>query len=333
MNNPVIETVFILNILLFLAFPCTGSADSSLVFESENYSIQWSKQLYRSTDIENDRSFLSKLSNLVFGDDIQIIHNPVDILTLDLGRYLILDQHSASLHLVSEEQELFSTYPLPDLISPVSMALLSPDRILITDAALNQVYSFHLKNEELSPFRLSQNLNRPTGIAVIPGSNHIWISETSAHHISIFDINGNFIKAFGSRGTSKCEFNYPTFIFCKNENRIIINDTMNFRVQILDTCGSVISVFGEAGSSSGYLARPKGIACDTFGHIYIVDAIHSNVQVFNPTGDLLAYFGSRGRDRGEFWLPTGISIDDENNIYVADTYNSRIQVFKLESRD
>jgi DNA-binding beta-propeller fold protein YncE len=206
----------------------------------------------------------------------------------------------------------------------------TPDgKILFTDSKLNKIFRFVPGNRELQIFNDSISLDQPTGIAYSAVKEEIWVVETKAHRISVFNKNGELLKQIGGRGNGPGEFNFPTYIWIDRSGTIYVVDAMNFRIQIFDRNGDFISAFGEIGDASGYFARPKGVATDSFGHIYVTDVLYHAVQVFDQNGKLLYVFGSRGSEKEQFWMPTGIFIDDRDFIYIADSYNSRIQIFQL----
>lgn len=201
--------------------------------------------------------------------------------------------------------------------------------MLFTDSRLGNIYLLSKDTRSILVFNDTNKLRQPTGIAYSPVNHEIWVSETEAHCISIFDSTGKKIRSFGSRGTGPGEFNFPTSLCIDAAGNVYVVDALNFRVQIFNSEGKLLSMFGKTGNATGYFARPKGIALDSYGNIYVADALFNAVQIFDQKGNFLLSFGRQGREAGQFWMPSGISIDKEDNIYVADTYNSRIQRFKL----
>jgi len=176
-------------------------------------------------------------------------------------------------------------------------------------------------------------MQRPTGIVFEKISRRIFVVDTAAHDIHVFDTEGNREFSFGKRGSGDGELNYPTFIAAGSDGKIYVTDAMNFRVQVFDNRGNYVSQFGKPGDSYADFNRPKGIAADSFGNVYVVDNAADMVKIFNSGGELLLFFGENGRLPGQFVMPAGIFIDSKNRIYVADTYNMRIQVFQLLKGD
>lgn len=208
------------------------------------------------------------------------------------------------------------------LNSPVGAAL-SSDHIMVADSSLEQVFIFDRKAKLVTTI---SNLSRPTGVAWDETSQRIFIVETLAHRIKVYDIDGKQLMTIGNRGTGKGEFNFPTHISVKDQ-RILVNDTMNFRIQVFDTNGNHIRTFGRHGDASGYFSHPKGIAMDSQQNIYVASALSNRIQIFDRHGAYMMDFGGDGRSPGSFQMPTGMSIF-EDRLYVSDSGNGRVQVFE-----
>ena len=214
------------------------------------------------------------------------------------------------------------------LQQPIGVTSDSTGRVYVTDAAQRRVVVFDRNGEFALAMGQTEELERPTGIAIDEDRRRVYVVDTRKHNIVVFDLDGRRISTIGERGTAPGQFNFPTNLAVGRDGRLYVMDSMNFRVQILDPDGRAIRAFGENGRSPGQFARAKGIALDSEGHIYVVDAAFNNFQIFDPEGQLLLFVGSNGKSPGQFWLPAGAYIDNEDRVYVADQYNLRVQVFQ-----
>ncbi len=308
------------------------------------YSINWVSQFPRESkkDKENNNwasNFFPKqtakknwLSNLIFGKKQSALVRPITILAISPDSLWICDQGNGKIIKAFNgvgEITQFKNNKHIRFPSIVGSCFLPGHDILFTDSKLNKVFRFTPGNNILQVLNDTLMLDKPTGIAYSAVNKEIWVVETGAHRIAVFNEKGGLIKYIGHRGKGPGEFNFPTFIWIDKLGIIYVCDTLNFRIQVFDKTGKLLSVFGEAGDALGDFARPKGIATDSYGNIYIADALFHNIQVFDKAGRLLSVFGSHGRDNEEFWMPVGLYIDNNDFIYVADSYNSRIQVFQL----
>jgi len=323
-----ILNVKILFILLLMVF-------SQILFAQKNNPviehIRWIRQIPQQKELEQTKKITEIIGDFFFGKEIPDLKRPISLYAKNPDTCWILDQGNGGIY-----YNINVLGDIPQLVKPKEFSFLSlvgiceykNDNILFTDSKYGKVFIYNTQNFKIVNFNNAQ-YNQPTGIAYSPLNHTIWIVETGAHKISVFNEKGEFIKSIGKRGKEPGEFNYPTFIWIDASGKVYIVDSMNFRVQILDSLGEVINTFGELGDATGYFARPKGIATDSYGNIYVVDALYHVVQIFDQKGNFLHYFGSQGQERGKFWMPAGIYIDHNNYIYVADSYNSRIQIFQL----
>lgn len=315
---------------------CYSQVNRDSISVIESAEVKWVNQFpsLSARKIKKDQSFgqiLSAIAGSEKGENLEI-NKPVSVFAESPSLIWITDQGNGSLFSIKDEKisapKVFSRQKFTGE-SLVGICSLPGRGILFTDSRLNKVFLLKNDGKSIEDFLDTVSLKQPTGIAFSGKNSEIWVIETAAHRISIFDIKGQKIKSFGSRGTRNGEFNYPTSISIDDSGYAFIVDALNYRIQIFDSSGNFIRTFGEAGNSSGYFAMPKGIATDSYGNIYVSDALFHVVQIFDKWGHFLYSFGSQGRGPGQFWMPSGIFIDRQDNIYVADSYNSRIQIFNL----
>jgi len=277
-----------------------------------------------------EKSIFDRIGEFLFGKkQAVVLSKPISVYAENPQSYWVLDQGLGNLVKVQNGVGEIP-HPLKEkLTSLVGICASSHNELFFTDSRADKIFKLSLDNNEMTEFNSSVDLNQPTGIAFSRLNDELWVVETAAHRISVFNRQGELIRRIGKRGENPGEFNFPTFIWIDKSGIVYIVDSMNFRIQILNSDGKVISVFGQIGDATGYFSRPKGIATDSFGNIYVVDALFHAVQIFDKNGKFLYYFGRQGRKDGQFWMPTGIFIDDNDYIYVDDSYNSRVQVCQL----
>ena len=80
--------------------------------------------------------------------------------------------------------------------------------------------------------------NSRFGVAILP-NDYIAVTETSAHHVSIFSDTGKLMKRFGGLGSEPGMFNSPLGIAVRLFKELVIVDSGNKRIQIftLDSLG------------------------------------------------------------------------------------------------
>jgi DNA-binding beta-propeller fold protein YncE len=269
--------------------------------------------------------FFTRLWEVVAGAEDRRMVRPYGVAVRD-GLIVVTDPGRPAVYrfdMAEKEYRRIETIGDEPLLSPVGVAL-GPDRIYISDSALERLYVLDREGDHLLTL---EGWQRPTGLAYDEQSGRLYVAETLSHRISVIDREGRRLFTFGSRGTDVGEFNYPTHLFLEGDT-LYVNDTMNFRLQAFAPDGTYRSSFGSHGDASGDFAQPKGVAADSHGNLYVVDALFDRVQIFNREGRFLLAFGDAGTGFPGLSLPSGCFIAGDR-IYVADSYNGRVQVFQF----
>ena len=172
------------------------------------------------------------------------------------------------------------------------------------------------------PVRVVTDLNYPYGIAFNSRGEMI-ISEWSGHQLSIFDIRGQKIRTFGSRGDSPEQMIHPKCIAINDTDNIYVSS--DHKLQKFTSSGELIKCVGQRGSKEGEFSGPRGVTLyDT--QVYLCDCDNHRIQVFDLDLNFIRSIGSRGKGRGEFNAPYDVKFDSAGNMYVAEYGNRRVQV-------
>jgi len=334
-----IKRIFVLLLACFIfriVCGCCAEEESPLFWPPPpaQMRISFVKSIYSSHDIGVKPGLFKKLKGIIFGEEKNILNKPVAVAVDKQKTIYLCDPGTPAVHIFIQKERQYKKITAinkEELLSPVGITISDTGLIFIADSKLKKVFCLD-KNYRFK-FAIGQDgrFLRPTGLAI--SKERLYVVDTLAQSISVFDLSGNFILQFGVRGRGEGEFNYPTSISADGGGRIYVADTLNFRIQVFDGNNKFLYSIGQAGDSSGSFSRPKGAAVDSFGHIYITDAVFDNIQIFNQKKEFLLSLGESGQKDGEFWIPCGIAVDKENYIYVADSYNQRIQVFHYLGND
>ncbi len=290
----------------------------------EQARIEYLQQFNNPEDLGLHRPFGHKLRKWLAGGDDPRMSRPYAIAgSQDL--LVVADPDAALLHVFNIKDKTYrivSKVGKQKLRSPIGVAL-GNGQIFIADSVLKRVY---ILDRKLKLRQTIAGFDRPTSLAFAKQNQRLYVADTSAHEIRVFDLEGKAVQTIGGRGEQEGKFNFPSHLAISG-GKLLVNDTMNFRIQVLDLDGRQLTTFGKHGVATGAFAQSKGVAMDTDGHIYVADVRMNMVQVFSPEGDLLLAFGSGGNAPGTFDMPAGLAFVD-NTLYVADSLNRRIQVFR-----
>ena len=195
---------------------------------------------------------------------------------------------------------------------PYSLDIDSEGFIYIADASNNRIQKFEKKVDEVCPsggFEVSLSgycyvskwgtlgtglgeLNLPVDVKV--DGNYLYVSERYNSRIQKFDLDGNPIWIFGSKGTSNNQFTEPRGIGIDRRGDIFVVDYTNNRVQIYtyDKTSPVITLQTDITSLAGdppYAIR--GTATDDYSPVQFVQ-----YQVDGTSGEWI----DCAADDGEF---------------------------------
>ncbi len=285
----------------------------------------------RTYDDLHKPTFLDGLGRMITGDGKRALIRPNSAAVVGGGLLCVTDQEWQGVHLLEMDSAGSRFVSLAEeglhFVSPVGVAGFA-DKIAVSDSALNRVFLITRGGEPGGEIEKPGGFGRPTGLAYDGERGELYVVDTLANEVCVFDVSGGLVRRFGSGGTDIGRFNYPTHVFVDRRGRVFVTDSMNFRVQAFDRDGNYLFDLGTQGDATGYLAVPKGVGVDGFGHIYIVDSYFSNVQVFDENGRFLLSVGGPGEGAGRFQVPAGLFVDQDNRIYVCDSYNRRVQVLE-----
>ena len=233
----------------------------------------------------------------------------------------VFDEKAGALHLW-QQADAWRRFASPAGVVP------GPGRVFVSDADLGAVFVLGLDGAPLATLGAGR-LQRPTGLARDPASGRLYVADTQAHDVKVFDDAGTLVATIGRRGVQAGEFNFPTHLAIAG-GELYVTDTLNHRVQVLRLPdGAFVRQIGTRGLGLGQLVRPKGVAVDSDGNVYVIESYHDTLLVFSTRGEFLLPIGGTGRATGRFYLPAGVWVDARNRVHVADMFNGRVVLFQF----
>lgn len=283
------------------------------------------------------RGAAERLWRLVVGLDapdaqLTVLQRPVAGAVDETGRIYVTDASRQAVFVFDEKAGELLVWDkakgLTGFASPVGVVPGPDGGIYVADAELGFVARLDRAGNPVGEIGRGL-LKRPAGLARDAEQKLLYVADTYAHDVKVFDDQGRLVQLIGRRGEGNGEFNYPTHIaFARGE--LFVTDTMNSRVQVFSAGGEVLDrKFGARGLYVGNLVRPKGVAVDNENHVYVIESYYDYLLVFNRNGEYLLPIGGTGQETGRFFLPAGVWVDARNRVFVADMFNGRVMVFQF----
>ena len=176
--------------------------------------------------------------------------------------------------------------------------------------------------------RTVTGLNYPYGIAFNSHQEMI-VSECQGHRLSIFDIRGQKIRTFGSRGDSPDQMKLPAGIATDNTDNIFVSS--RHKLQKFTSSGELIKCVGQWGRKEGEFDDPRGVTLYD-NQVYVCDSNNHRIQLFDLDLNFIRSIGSHGKGRGEFNGPLDVKFDTAGNMYVAEWGDRRVQMLDISGQ-
>ena len=141
------------------------------------------------------------------------------------------------------------------------------------------------------------------------------------HRIQVFDLDLNFVRSIGSRGSGRGEFDKPSDVKFDTAGNMYVAEWDNRRVQVMDSSGRFIREFGR-----GKLSRPSGLLIAD-KYVYVSDTSGHCIVVYETSGQYVTSFGGRGENEGEFDRPYCVTSCVDGFIHICYCWNDRVQIF------
>lgn len=222
-----------------------------------------------------------------------------------------------------------------NFIAPIAVAIAWDGDVAVSDAKLGYVVRLNNKGEPVGKLGAGE-LKRPTGIAFDREHGLLFVADTEANDIKVFDVTGKLVNTIGRHGEGEGEFNAPTHLamaYGSYGGHLHVSDSLNTRIQVFDTDGRYIRSFGQRGINVGDLVRPKGVAVSEDGIVYVIESYFAHLLIYNEQNELLLGITGSGIEGGNFRLPSGVWVDNQGRIFVADMFNGRVVVYQFLGDD
>lgn len=225
----------------------------------------------------------------------------------------------------------------------------------VTDARANddighQVFKFSSEGEVLMTLgRPGEGgsgpdlLYWPNDVVIDPRDGDIFVAESHRNglnnRIVHFDSGGNFIKAFGRKGSAPGEMSEPHSLAMDSRGRLFVGDRENNRIQILSQEGEFIDEWTQFG-------RPSGIAITPDDTIYVADSesgpdtgagelmgIMKGIRIGSAIdGTVHSFIEDMEPLRGDHSGAEGVGVDHAGNVFGAVVRRRMLERHVLKSQ-
>lgn len=213
------------------------------------------------------------------------------------------------------------------LSAPAAVTIAWDGEIAVSDVNLGAVLRLNDKGELIGKLGIGE-LKRPTGLAFDRERGLLYVADTAAHDIKVYDAERRLVNVIGAPGERTGELNAPTYL-AVSQGLLYVSDSLNSRIQVFDSEGRHLRAFGERGLYLGNLARPKGVTTDEAGIVYVVESYYSHLLAFNEKDELLLGISGNALKGDKFFLPSGVWTDRQGRVFVADMFNGRVVIFQF----
>ncbi len=177
-------------------------------------------------------------------------------------------------------------------------------------------------------FDITRDFLQPSDIAI--GKDHqIYVLDGVNNCVKVFDPQGRYQFAFGSKGAQQGEFTSPLGIAADKEGRIYVADSQNHRVQFFTPGGEWLQSVDIIPAKGDKPADPTDVAIDeSKQQMYVVDNDNHHVLVYGLPGyKQIASWASEGERRDQLQYPFFLAVGIDSSVFVVDVINTRVQVY------
>ena len=238
------------------------------------------------------------------------------------------------------DQGILPYAELKGLNKPLGLAVDFNGYLLVGNDGRDNVEVYDLTTGEMVTQFGQDRMIMPNSVTVGPDGN-IFVTDSRAHRIWMYDANYQYIRHFGSPGTWDDELFFPVdtevierYVDGLRVKEVFVADQGNERIQIFGMDGSILRHIYPGDCSMGFCEPPR-LAClqaldsDALGRLHALDNFEAVVSILDPaTGTYLGEYGEYGETPGSLWVPYGLVISDTGEAWVTSGINDRIEIYQ-----
>ena len=225
-------------------------------------------------------------------------------------------------------ESLFGKGPVYSMLTPYAVCT-DTTRVFVADSNAQCVHVFDLETRKYQrwvPDNPEKRFSQAVGVAYEPWQKRLYVSDSVAGLIYIFDDKGKTVGSFGQGYVIRpCGITVDL-----RAARLFVADSEAHQVLVFTLDGQPISRIGGRGTELGKFNFPTNVVVDHHGLLYVSDSLNFRIQQFTPDLRPIRQIGTKGDSPGYFSQPKGIAVDSEDHLYVVDANFEAIQIFNSQ---
>ena len=226
----------------------------------------------------------------------------------------------------------FSSLHKPTKVLESKDSIISPNRIAfsrsgiwaVTDGAKHCVSIFNSKDELIQVISSSKiQFKSPKGVAY-DNDNCLYVVDSGNYRVVKFDIDGNYLLQFSTKGSGSRQSSDPSGIAVHND-KIYVADSGNCHIAVFKTDGQFCFTFGSE-EFQGIL----DVSISPDNRVLVSSWSDEAIHIFTLEGERLSKFGRRGYYKTALSYPYCLAAESNGYILIAEYYNHHISVFDKE---
>jgi DNA-binding beta-propeller fold protein YncE len=207
------------------------------------------------------------------------LQSPADIYIDDDGKKYVADTGWNKVLIFDQNGQYLDAFGDSEKMKPVNVMVMGND-ILVSDYKGGEIEVWDKQTLKYKyclgePIGAKVAVRGPVGLAKDEKSN-IYVVESFAFQIAVFDQEGHKLRSFGQAGDSYGQFARPKGIGVDKDGRIYVVDAAFSNVQVFDPDGKTLTFVGEPGGMPGQLIMPAEVRIDYQHNELFKEYVHPN---------------------------------------------------------
>jgi tripartite motif-containing protein 2/3/tripartite motif-containing protein 71 len=186
------------------------------------------------------------------------------------GFVFVADYGNHRVKVLSPDLTFYSIIGEGELHGPSGAVCANADVVVVSQTLTVRVSVFRRDDGALVRHFSSQGeghgqLLWPLSVCFLPDDRHIAVADADRGHVSIFSVDGDFIRNVGDG-----VLNMPRGVACSGAGELVVADTGSRRVRVFDDNGSLVHSFGDAEFNSVVVHGVTVIAASGDGQTCVV---------------------------------------------------------------